>query len=379
MSFKKFLGSAIAMLALSGASAQAQIKIGVDLSLTGPNASLGVPYRKGLEALPKEIGDEKVSLVVLDDASDPSTAVKNAQKLISDENVDLLIGPSNTPAVFAIAPVAAAAHVPEIALSPVSLGAKESEWVVTIPQPGNIWIQPIVKDMEKRGVKSAAFIGFSDPWGDLCLKAFKEAAAQHNIEIVAEERFARTDNSVTGQVLKILSTKPDAIFVGASGAPGALPHIALADRHWAGPTYGSPAIFNKDFLRIGGAAVEGVMAVTGPVGAYEQLPDSNPIKAVSADFVKLYEAANGPGSANGFAAYSFDAAKIFEKTAALALTHAKPGTQAFRDAFRDALRETHEIVGTQGVYNFKPGTPYGVDERSVILVKVKDGVWKLVN
>jgi branched-chain amino acid transport system substrate-binding protein len=180
-------------------------------------------------------------------------------------------------------------------------------------------------------------------------------------------------------VLKIVSKRPDAIFVGGSGTPGALPHIALAERRWSGPTYGSPAVFNKDFLRLGGNAVEEVMAVTGPVGAYEQLPDTNPIKAVSAEFVKAYEGANGAGSSNGFAAYSYDAVLIFKAAAEKAVAKGKPGTQEFRDAFRDAIRENREIVGTQGVYNFKPGTPYGVDERSIVLVKIEKGAWKLVN
>lgn len=366
------------LLSLAAGQAQAEIRIGVDLALTGPNASLGIPYRKGLDSFPKEIGGESVTLIFLDDGSDPSTAVKNVQKLISDENVDLLIGPSSTPAVFAVAPVASSARVPQIALSPVELGKKEAEWVVTIPQPGSIWIQPILKDMAKRGAKTVGFIGFSDPWGDLCFKALKDAAPAYNIEIVADERFARTDNSVTGQILKVLSKKPDAIFVGASGTPGALPHLALAERRWKGPTYASPAIFNKDFLRLGGAAVENVMAATGPVGAYDQLPDTNPIKAVAAEFTNWYEAANGPGSANGFAAYSFDAAKVFVKAGQVALNRAKPGTEAFRDAFRTALRETTEIVGAQGIYNFKPDTAYGVDERSVVLVKAEKGTWKLV-
>ena len=192
------LGTALA-LCLASNSAQAEIKIGVDLALTGPNASLGIPYRKGLDAFPKEIGGESVTLIVLDDGSDPSTAVKNAQKLINDDKVDLLIGPSSTPAVFAIAPVATSSHVPQIALSPVELGAKEAEWVVTIPQPGSIWIQPILKDMAKRSVKTVAFIGFSDPWGDRCFNSLRNAAAAYNIEIVADERYARTDSSVTGQ------------------------------------------------------------------------------------------------------------------------------------------------------------------------------------
>jgi branched-chain amino acid transport system substrate-binding protein len=121
-----------------------------------------------------------------------------------------------------------------------------------------------------------------------------------------------------------------------------------------------------------------MMAVTGPVGAYQQLPDSNPIKGVSAQFVKAYEAANGTGSANGFAAYAYDAVEIFKAAAPVALAKAKPGTAAFREAFRDAMRNVREVVGTQGVYNFKPGTAYGVDERSVILVEIDKGNWKLM-
>lgn len=369
--------AAAASLLLAG-SAQADINVGLILALTGPNSSLGIPYRKGLELLPKEVGGEKVNVIVLDDTSDPSAAVRNAHKLISEDKIDILIGPSNTPAAFAVANVTFEAKVPEISLSPVDLGPQKSDWLFTVPQPGDIWILPIMEDIKKRGLKKVAFIGFSDPWGDLCFNALKATASQYGVSIVAEERYARTDNSVTGQILKIMTAKPDAIFVGASGTPGALPHLALAERRWSGPTYGSPAVFNKDFARIGGGAIEGVMAVTGPVGAWDQLPDSNPIKKVSSEFVKAYEAANGAGSANGFAAYSYDAVLMFRNAAARALKKAKPGTPEFRTAMRDELRNIKELVGTQGVYSFKSGTPYGVDQRSVVLVKVDKGAWKLV-
>jgi len=377
-----FLKIALSAAILAGGFAvpvHAQINVGVVLALTGANSSLGIPYRKGLEiALPKEVNGEKVKLTILDDTSDPAVAVRNAQKLISDDRVDVIIGPANTPAAFAMAPLINAERVPEIALSPVELGAAQSEWVITIPQPGSVWIIPILKDMAKRGVKTTAFIGFNDPWGDLCFNAFKEQAQKYGIQIVAEERFARSDTSVAGQVLRMLSRKPDAIFVGASGTPGALPHLTLAERNWKGPTYASPAVFSKDFLRLGGAAIESVMAVTGPVGAYDQLPESNPIKAVSATFVKSYEAVNGQGSANGFSAYAHDGAVLFKLAAAKALEKSKPGSLEFRQAFRDALRDIKEVVGTQGIYNFKPGSPYGVDERSVVLVRVESGLWKLV-
>jgi len=369
---------ALTMSVLCVTQAQADINVGVVLSLTGPNSSLGIPYRKGLELLPKEIGGQKVNIIYLDDTSDPSAAVRNAHKLISEDRIDILLGPSNTPAAFAVANVTFEAKVPEISLSPVDLGAARSDWLFAVPQPGDIWILPIMEDIKKRGLKNVAFIGFSDPWGDLCLNALKQTADKYGVNIVAEERYARTDNSVTGQVLKLLAAKPDAIFVGASGTPGALPHLALAERNWSGPTYGSPAVFNKDFARIGGGAIEGVMAVTGPVGAWDQLPDSNPIKKVSAEFVKAYEETNGAGSTNGFSAYSYDAVLIFKDVATRALKKAAPGTPEFRTAIRDEIRNIRELVGTQGIYNFKPGTPYGVDKRSVILVKVHQGAWQLV-
>ncbi len=363
---------------VSAATVKADILVGVVTAMTGPNASLGVPYKKGLELLPQQIGGERVVVTVLDDASDPSTAVRNAQKLVTDGKVDIIIGPGNTPAGQAVVPIAAGAKTPHIALTPLALSPAESEWTIAIPQPGEIWILPILKDMVKRGVKKVAFIGFNDPWGDLTLAALKGVVGPANIEIVAEERYARTDNSVTGQILRIISKRPDAIFVGGSGTPGVLPHIALAERRWTGPAYGTPAVFNQDFLRLGGPAVEGVMAVTGPIGAYEQLPDSNPTKAVSAAFVKAFEAINGPGSSNGFSAYAHDAVRVFEVAAAKALKVARPGTPEFRKALRDSIRDGSETVGAQGVYSFKDGHHYGVDDRSVVLVKVEKNAWKLV-
>ena len=355
----------------------ADITIGVNLALTGPNSSLGIPYRKGLEALPVEIGGEKVKLIVLDDASDPSAAVRNARKLIDEEKVDFIIGPSNTPAGVGLGNVTFEAKVPTVALAPVDLGPQKSDWLFTVPQPERIWLRPVLEDMKKRNVKTVAFIGFSDPWGDLCFNGLKALAPEFGIDIVAEERYARTDTSVTGQTLKLLSSKPDAVFVGASGTPGALPHLALHQRNYTGPTYATPGVFNRDFARLGGGAIEGVMAVTGPVGAWDQLPDANPIKKVAGEFVKWYEGVNGAGTSNGFAAFAYDSTLLVKAAAERALKKAKPGTPEYRTAFRDEMRATKELVGTSGVYNFKEGSPYGVDERSVILVNVQNGVWRL--
>jgi branched-chain amino acid transport system substrate-binding protein len=369
--------SAAAFVAVAG-PAQADIKIGAVLALTGPNASLGIPYRKGVELLPKEIGGEKVQLIFLDDGSDPSAAVRNAQKLISDDKVDVLIGGSNTPASQAMANVTQREQIQQISLAPASHPADKNKWLIAIPQPAELWAAALVKDMVKRNVKTVAYIGFSDPWGDIAYNGLKSAAEKAGIQVVTNERYARADTSVAGQVLKIIAAKPDAVMVGGSGTPGALPHIALAERGYKGPVYATPGVFNKDFLRVGGKAVEGVIGVTGPIGAHEQLPDGNPIKKVSEEFIKKYDDINGKSSWNSFASFSYDAMLILEDALKRALKKAKPGTPEFRAAVRDEIRAVKELTGTNGVYQFPEGSAYGVDERSVILVQVKDGDWKLV-
>ncbi len=376
MSIKKLLASVTAAGFVAAAGpAYAEIKIGVVLALTGPNASLGIPYRKGVELMPKEIGGEKVTLIFLDDASDPSTAVKNAQKLVTDDKVDILIGGSNTPASQAMGNVTSREGLQQVSLAPAAFPSDKNKWMIATPQPANLWAGALVKDMVKRGVKTVAYIGFSDPWGDIAYNGLKEAADKAGINVVTNERFARADTSVTGQVLKIIAARPDAVMVGGSGTPGALPHIALAERGFKGPVYATPGVFNQDYLRVGGKAVEGVVGVTGPIGAHEQLPDSNPIKKVSADFIKKYEDINGKGSWNSFAAFAYDGTLILQDAIARALKKAKPGTPEFRQAVRDEVRNVKELVGTNGVYQFPEGSSYGVDERSVILVQVKDGKW----
>jgi branched-chain amino acid transport system substrate-binding protein len=197
--------------------------------------------------------------------------------------------------------------------------------------------------------------------------------------VTMNERYARTDTSVTPQILKIIASHPDAVLTGGSGSLGALPHLALAERGYRGGVYSTHAIINSEFVRVGGAAVEGLVAPTGPVVVAEQLPDSNPIKAVALRFRELYQKANGAPSTDAFAAYSYDAMLVLaDAIKRVAATPVKPGTPEYRLALRDALVTTHEVVGTHAVYNFKPGERFGVDDRSRVMVRLDHGAWKLV-
>ncbi len=375
--FKNALAAA-ALLTAVALPAAAQVKVGVITGATGPGASLGIPYKNTFAVLPKTLGGQPVEYLVMDDATDPTNAVKLARKLIGEDKVDLIIGSSSVPAATAITDVAAELKTPQIALSPVGGAASKNPWVFSIPQPVNIMMGAVADHMKANNVRSVAYIGFADSWGDLVLSGLKAHADNSGFKIVTEERYARLDTSVAGQILKVLATNPDAVVVGGSGTPGALPSVTLAERGYKGKVYHNHGVINKDFLRVGGKALDGAFAPTGPVMVAEQLPDSNPIKKVALEFTKAYEGQFGAGSRNAFAAYSYDAYLLANNAVAAAAKKAKPGSPEFRQALRDSLETTKDVVGTHGVYTMTPTDHAGVDQRARVLVRVEAGDWKLV-
>jgi branched-chain amino acid transport system substrate-binding protein len=370
------LGAGVALNAFA-----ADLKVGFITSLSGPVSSLGIPYAKGIQAgvahLPTVAG-RKVQLIQLDDASDPSTAARNARKLIAEDKVDVIIGTAGSPGALAIAAVARETKTPLISIANANLPGPDGEWMVTLPQPAPLMINAVVERMKASGVKTVGYIGFSDAWGDLVYDSLVPAAKAAGIQVVANERYARADSSVTGQVLKIVAAHPDAVLTGTSGTPGALPYRALAERGWKGQIYGTHALINPDFVRVGGSSVDGLLAPTGPVIVAEQLPASNPIRKVSMDFRAAYQKVHGAVPTDAFSAYSYDAWLLFADAAQRAAARTEPGTPAFRTALRDAIVNTKELVGTHGVYNFRPDNRYGSDERSRVIVKLDKGQWKLV-
>ena len=371
------IGAGLALNALA-----ADLKVGFITSLSGPVSSLGIPYAKGIQAgvtHQSMVNGHKVQLIQLDDGSDPATAARNARKLIEEDKVDVVIGTAGSPGALAIAAVARETKTPLISIANANLPGEDGAWMVTLPQPAPLMVNAIVERMKKSGVKTVGYIGFSDAWGDLVYDSLVPAAKAAGIQVVTNERFARADTSVTGQVLKIVAAHPDAVLTGTSGTPGALPYRALAERGWKGQIYGTHALINPDFVRVGGSAVEGLLAPTGPVIVAEQLPEANPIRKVSMEFRSAYQKANGAVPNDAFSAYSYDAWLLFTDAAQRALaTKAEPGTPQFRLALRDAIVTTRELVGTHGVYNFKPDNRYGSDERSRVMVKLEKGEWKLV-
>jgi branched-chain amino acid transport system substrate-binding protein len=372
--------AAAALLALGSAAALADINVGVTLSATGPAASLGIPEKNTISLLPQKIGNEKVNYIVLDDASDTTTAVANTRKLISDNKVDLVMGSTVTPNSLAMIDAVSEAQVPMISMAasarivePVDAKRK---WVFKTPQNDIMMALAIASHMENAGVKTVGFIGFADAYGEGWYNEFNKIAGSKGLNIVANERYNRTDTSVTSQVLKIIAAKPDAVLVAGSGTPAALPQKTLKERGYAGKYYQTHGVANNDFLRVGGKDVEGTFLPAGPVLVASQLPATHPTRKSALEYIAKYEAAFGKGSVSTFGAHAWDAGLLFQRAAEGALKKAKPGTPEFRAALRDGLESIKELPGAHGVFNTSPNDHLGLDKRGRVMVKIENGTWK---
>jgi branched-chain amino acid transport system substrate-binding protein len=378
---KKFLLSAAvaAVLALPGLPVMAQsneIVIGISITTTGPAAALGIPERNSLDFVAKEIGGVPLKVIVLDDGGDPTAATTNARRFVTESKADIIMGSSITPATIAVSTVANEAGIPHLGLAPFPITPERMKWSVAMPQPIPIVGKVMYDHMKKNNIKTLGYIGYSDSYGDLWINDLKNQAVPMGMSIVAEERFARTDTSVTGQALKLVATNPDAILVGASGTAAGLPQIALRERGYKGLIYQTHGAASMDFIRIAGAAAEGVFMASGPVMDPEDQPDEAQTKRPGLALNKAYEAKYGPRSQ--FAGHSYDAFLVLERVVPVALKTAKPSTPEFREAIRQALLTEREIAASQGVYNFTEKDRYGVDERARILLTVKNGKYTLV-
>jgi len=376
-SFLPVLGTAL-VLALAG-PAMADINIGVTISTTGPAASLGIPQKNTVDLLPASIGGEKVNWIVLDDGSDTTKAVTNARKLISEDKVDVIVGSSTTPNSLAMREVAADSGTPMISLAAsaaiINPMDPKTRWVFKTPQNDALMADAVAVSMKANGVKTMGYIGFADAYGDGWLTEIKRSAQTAGIKLVAEEKYNRTDPSVTGQVLKLIAANPDAVLIGAAGTPGATPAKELVARNYKGMVYQTHGVANPDFLRVVGKDGNGEILPAGPMLVYEQLPDSNEVKKTAAEYVTRYE--QKFGTRTTFGGHLYDANILLARAIPEALKKAKPGTKEFRAALRDAL-ENSNVIGTHGVFVMTANDHNGLDNRARVMVKVENDKWVLI-
>jgi len=378
---KKTIVSLAAVSAtLMAGAALADINVGVTVSSTGPAASLGIPEKNTIAIMPTTIGGQKVNYIVLDDASDTTKAVANTRRLIAEDKVDIILGSTTTPNSLAMIDAVSEAQVPMISMAASArivepMDAKK-RWVFKTPQNDIMMSLAIATHMGDAKIKTVGFIGFADAYGEGWYNEFSKAAGIKGIQIVASERYARTDQSVTAQVLKLVGAKPDAVLIAGSGTPAALPAAALVERGYTGKVYQTHGVANNDFLRVGGKNVEGEFLPSGPVLVADQLPPNHPVRKTALDYVSKYEAAYGKGSVSTFGAHAWDAGLLMANAVPVALKKAKPGTPEFRAALRDALEQIKEMPGAHGIFNMSPNDHLGLDQRARVMVKIDKGAWK---
>ena len=366
---------------LATTAALADITVGVTVSATGPAASLGIPEKNTFALVPATVAGQKINYVILDDASDTTTAVKNARKFVTENKVDVIVGSTTTPNSLAMIDVAAESETPMISMAAsariVDPGNPKTKWIFKTPQNDIQMATAIVEHMTNNNVQTVGFIGFSDAYGEGWYQEFTKIAEARRLKVVANERYNRVDTSVTGQVLKILAAKPDAVLVAGSGTPAALPQVTLKERGYAGKYYQTHGVANNDFLRVGGKNVEGTFLPAGPVLVADQLPAANPVKKAALEYWAKYEGAHGKGNVSTFGAHAWDASVLLQAAIPAALKKAQPGTKEFRAALRDALEGIQNVTGAHGVFNMSASDHLGFDQRARVMVQIVNGAWKL--
>ena len=377
----KLNNTLLALAALCAVTlAHADVNVGVTLSATGPAASLGIPQKNTIALMPTSIGGQKINYIVLDDASDTTVAVSNTRKLITENKVDVILGSTTTPNSLAMIDVVAEAKTPMISMAAsariVEPVDDKKRWVFKTPQNDIMMSLAIATSMANVGVKTVGFIGFADAYGEGWFGEFNKVAALKGLKVVASERYARTDTSVTGQVLKLIAANPDAILIAGSGTPAVLPQRTLKERGYTGKYYQTHGVANNDFLRVGGKDVEGTLLPSGPVLVATQLPANHPVTKSALEYVSKFEAMYGKGSTSTFGGHVWDAGLLMQSAVAIALKKAQPGTPEFRSALRDALETTKELHGAHGIFNMSPTDHLGLDQRARVMVKIENGAWK---
>ena len=364
------------------------LKIGAVIASTGPASFLGIPEKNAVllaeEALKKRTDLPFMpEFVVYDDASDPTRAVNNVRKLITEDKVTVVICCTTTPASMAILETINSGGVPNISLASAAAviePASQRKWTFKTPPTDRLALERTLGYMKKKGYKKIAFFGLEDSYGEAGLVELKKLVPQSGVELVAIERFARTDTNFTPQALRIRQASPDAVYFHAISPSATLAHQALGRVGYKGPIFHSGGAANAGFLDVGKESVEGAIVNTGPVSVYGQLSASNPLRPVMTQFAALYDAKYGAGKADLFAGQGWDAVMLSIKAVEIALgAGANPADPAgLRTKVRAAMETIRNYNGTMGVFNITPDDHLGLDNRSTVLVSAKGGKFVLL-
>lgn len=370
--------AALMVLNLAGpaASGQNTYKIGGIFSVTGPASFLGDPEKKSMNLAIDEINEaggvdgRKLEAVIYDTEGDPSKTVKSAGKLINRDGVTAIIGPSRTPTTLAVAPMIKRAKLPFISCA---AGNKIVEpvkpWVFKTAQSDIQAVASIYKHIRQRGIKKVGIITVANAFGESGKEQLIEQASDFGITMVRSESFGADDTDMTAQLTKIRQEDPGAIVCWGTN-PG--PAVVAKNIQQLGvetPLYMSHGVASPKFIELAGEAAEGILLPTGKILVAELLPEDDPQKRVLTHYIKAYKSRYNE-TVSGFGGYAYDAVYL--------LAEAMEGSGGDKGKIRENLEKINNYPGISGVFNFSSTDHNGLDPSAFVMVRIKNGDWKLV-
>lgn len=371
------LTGVLAMVSASGAALAAEsIKVGTFLAVTGPASFLGDPELRTMQMYIDEINADggidgrQVELVHYDTGGQAKEAVGFVKRLIQKDGVHVIVGGSTSGSTIAVMPEVEKAGVPLISLAgSIKIIEPVNKWVFKTPHTDRMAAAKIFEDMKSRGISKVALITGDGGFDKSGRAQTLELAPEYGIEIVADESYGNNDSDMSAQLTNIRGTDAEALL---NFGFGAAPAIVTKNAQQLGldlPVYQSHGVASKKFIELAGEAAEGVRLPAAALVVAEQLPDSDPQKAVLLEYKNKYEAEHGPVSTFGGHAYDglFIALNAIERAGSLD-----------KEQIRTEIENTRDFIGTGGVFNMSPEDHLGLDLDAFKMLEIQNGDWTIV-
>jgi branched-chain amino acid transport system substrate-binding protein len=372
------LASVLFIFFCTTAMAAAPVRIGALFAVTGPASFLGEPEKNTLELLVKEINTKggvkgtQVELVVYDTQGDATKAVQLANKLIKNDKVMAIIGPSTTGESMAVIPIAEKEQIPLISCAAgIKITEPVKKWVFKTPANDHVAAEKILNYAAKQKQKSIALLTVSDSFGASGREQLKTMAAKKGVAVVADEVYSPKDTDMTAQLTKIKAVKPDAIICWGTN-PG--PAVVTRNVKQLGiktPLYMSHGVASKKYIELAGAeAAEGVVLPAGKLAIYDKLKKNDPQYKVLKEYDAAYKKAYGM-EASTFGGYAYDGFHLLIEAIK------KGGTTP--DQIRTGIEQQKKMVGVSGVYSLSATDHNGLDLSAFEMVRITKGDWVIAH
>jgi branched-chain amino acid transport system substrate-binding protein len=368
--------SIVTLLVAAAAFAAEPLRIGALFSVTGPASFLGEPEKNTLEMLVKQanarggVGGRKLELVVYDTQGDVTKSVQLANKLIKNDRVSVIVGPSTTGESMAVIPLAEKEKIPLISCAAgIKITEPVKKWVFKTPANDHVAVEKILIHAARSKQKNIAIITVSDGFGSSGREQLKAMAGKKGFRIVADEVYGPKDTDMTAQLTKIKSSRPDAIICWGTN-PG--PAIIARNVKQLGiktPLYMSHGVASKKFIQLAGAdAAEGIILPAGKLTVFDKLTKNDPQAKLLRDYDQAYRKEFGV-EASTFGGYAYDAFLLISNALK------KGGAPA---QLRDGLEQSRRVVSISGIFNMSPADHNGLDLSAFEMIRVTKGDWELV-